>query len=87
MVRGGKKYFKELKKVLEAADIILEVLDARDPESCRCRKLEADILGMKGDKKIILVINKIDLIPPGNAEAWLGYMRREYATVLFKANT
>lgn len=87
MVRGGKKYFRELKKVLEASDIILEILDARDPESCRCKKLEADILSMKGDKKIILVINKIDLIPHGNAEAWLTYMRREYATVLFKANT
>lgn len=42
---------------------------------------------MKGDKKIILVLNKIDLVPAGNAEAWLKYLRREYATVLFKANT
>ena len=42
---------------------------------------------MEGDKKIILVLNKIDLVPPGNAEAWLKYLRMEYATILFKSNT
>lgn len=42
---------------------------------------------MPGEKKIILVLNKIDLVPHGNADAWLTYLRREFATVLFKANT
>jgi len=42
----------------------LEVLDARDPQACRCKQLEAEICGMPGEKKIILVLNKIDLIPP-----------------------
>ena len=50
-------------KVIENADIILEVLDARDPLNCRCKTLEAQILGMQGDKRIILILNKIDLIP------------------------
>ena len=38
-------------------------------------------------KKIILVINKIDLISSDVAYQWLDHFRREYATVLFKANT
>jgi len=76
-----------VKKVMEAADIILEVLDARDPMACRCKKLEAEILAMSGNKKVILVLNKADLVPLGNAEAWVKYLRREFATVLFKANT
>lgn len=42
---------------------------------------------MDGGKKIILVVNKIDLITPENAELWLNYLRREHATVLFKSNT
>jgi len=78
---------KDLTKVIESADIILEVLDARDPLGCRNRDLEAKILGMPGDKKIILVLNKIDLVPIAAAERWLKYLRREFATVLFKANT
>lgn len=38
-----KNYMKELKEVVESSDIILEVLDARDPEGCRCREMEAEI--------------------------------------------
>ena len=41
---------------------------------------------MGGDKKIILVLNKIDLIPIENAHAWQNHLRREYPVVLFKAN-
>lgn len=63
IMKEGKKYYREMKKVLEASDIILEVLDARDPESCRCRRIEAEALAMSGNKKIILVLNKIDLVP------------------------
>ena len=47
----------------KASDIILEVLDARDPLACRCREIEREVLGMAGEKKIILVLNKIDLVP------------------------
>ena len=38
------------------------------------------------DKKIVLVLNKIDLVPMENAHAWQNYLRREYPVVLFKAN-
>jgi len=85
-LREKKKFVKELKKVVESSDIILEILDARDPLGCRCKELEAQILGMPGEKKIILVLNKIDLVPQHIADGWLSHLRREYATVLFKGN-
>jgi len=31
---------------MELSDIILEVLDARDPMGCRCKELEAKLQGM-----------------------------------------
>jgi nuclear GTP-binding protein len=52
-------YFKELKKVVETADVILEVLDARDPQGCRCVALEQKILASSSQKRILLVLNKI----------------------------
>lgn len=55
---------KELREVVENSDIIIEVLDARDPMGCRCKEIEAEALGMaNGSKKIILVLNKIDMVP------------------------
>ena len=58
-----RAYIKDLKQVIENSDVILEVLDARDPLSCRSKELESHILCQKDDKKIILVLNKIDLVP------------------------
>ena len=38
------------------------------------------------DKKIILILNKIDLVPMENAYAWQSYLRRQFPVVMFKAN-
>ena len=39
--QSRKAYYRELKKVIEASDVIIEVLDSRDPEGCRNKEIEA----------------------------------------------
>lgn len=56
-----KAYYREFRKVLEMADVILEVLDARDPLGCRTRQIERLIMDSAKDKRIILVLNKIGM--------------------------
>jgi nuclear GTP-binding protein len=77
---------KPLKHIFENADVILEILDARDPMGCRCLNLEKQFLTEHPDKKIILVINKIDLVPLEIAKEWKDILSREFPTVLFKSN-
>ncbi|NXG37036.1 GNL3 protein, partial [Dromaius novaehollandiae] len=85
--KNSKKSFcRELKKVIEASDVVLEVLDARDPLGCRCPQLEQAVCS-GGDKKLLLVLNKIDLVPKENLEKWLNYLKNEFPTVAFKSAT
>lgn len=57
-----KQFYSTLRKVVEASDIVLEVLDARDPAGTRCIPLER-AAGAKG-KQVVLVVNKIGMISP-----------------------
>eukprot|EP00127_Corallochytrium_limacisporum_P000977 Clim_evm61s33 gene=Clim_evmTU61s33 len=81
-----KAFFKEVRKVLDACDVILEVLDARDPIGCRCIEME-EMIQLKPDKKLVIILNKIDLVPRESVEGWLKYLRKSYPTLAFKANT
>ncbi|NXY33462.1 GNL3 protein, partial [Pomatorhinus ruficollis] len=86
--KNSKKSFcRELMKVLEASDVVLEVLDARDPMGCRCPQLEQAVTCSGGNKKLLLVLNKIDLVPKDNIEKWLNYLKKEFPTVAFKSAT
>jgi nuclear GTP-binding protein len=54
-----KAFYKEFKKVVQESDVILEILDARDPLGCRTKQIEQEILSSASNKRIILVLNKI----------------------------
>ncbi|XP_045435041.1 guanine nucleotide-binding protein-like 3 isoform X2 [Pipistrellus kuhlii] len=81
-----KLYCQELKKVIEASDVVLEVLDARDPLGCRCPQVESALL-QGGQKRLVLVLNKSDLVPRENLENWVNYLKKELPTVVFRAST
>uniref|UniRef100_V9KKD1 Guanine nucleotide-binding protein-like 3 (Nucleolar)-like protein n=1 Tax=Callorhinchus milii TaxID=7868 RepID=V9KKD1_CALMI len=82
-----KTYYREFKKVIEASDVVLEVLDSRDPLGCRCPEVEQAVLEAGTSKRIVLVLNKIDLVAKDVVEKWLKYLRNELPTVAFKAST
>ena len=75
----SKKAWKSVFKVISEADIVLEILDSRDPESFRNKKIE-EIVAKQG-KKLILVINKSDLVPKDILEKWKRKLSKEYPTV------
>eukprot|EP01133_Synstelium_polycarpum_P017870 gene17870-21309_t len=82
-----KAFYREVKKVIEASDVILQVLDARDPMGCRCFEIEKMILERYPNKKVVLILNKIDLVPKENVMIWLKYLRNFFPTLAFKCST
>jgi nuclear GTP-binding protein len=82
-----KAFVRELKKVIKGSDVIIEVLDARDPIGTRCPSIEQKIIAEDPNKKIILVLNKIDLVPKPVMEKWLKHLRQDFPCIAFKCST
>jgi nuclear GTP-binding protein len=40
MSQSRRAFYKELKKVIDHSDVVLQILDARDPEGCRSPEIE-----------------------------------------------
>lgn len=80
-----KTYYREFKKVISEAEVILEVVDARDPLGTRCVQVEEAV--RESGKRLVLVLNKADLVPRTNLTKWLQYLRRFAPAVPFKAST
>jgi nuclear GTP-binding protein len=59
----SKRIWNELYKVIDSADVLLFVLDARDPLGTRCRSVEKYIREEKPHKHIVFLLNKVDLVP------------------------
>lgn len=78
--RSLQRFFKEFRRVVENCDVLLQVLDARDPLGCRLTQLERDIRSTYGEekKKIVVVLNKVDMLPSKEVvDAWIHYFEEQ----------
>lgn len=78
--RSLQRFFKEFRRVVENCDVLLQVLDARDPLGCRLTQLEKNIRSTYGDekKKIVVVLNKVDMLPSKEVvDAWIHYFEEQ----------
>ncbi|KAH0293067.1 hypothetical protein KCU62_g1561, partial [Aureobasidium sp. EXF-3399] len=82
-----RAFDKVFKNVIEQADVVLYVLDARDPNGTRSKEVERQIMAAEAghNKRLILVLNKIDLIPPQVLKDWLIHLRRSFPTLPLRA--
>ena len=68
-----RAFYKEFVKVVDAADVVIEVLDARDPLGCRCLDVERLVRKSGADKKVILLLNKIGKSPVFSGDVRSGW--------------
>ena len=80
-LRRRQAAFAPLHDVLADADVVLIVLDARDPAACRSAALEQALLEV--GKLPILLLNKSDLVPSEALDAWLAYLGAQLPTLPF----
>ena len=58
----SKRIWGELYKVLDSSDVVVQVLDARDPQGTRCAFLEQHLRRNARHKHLLLLLNKCDLV-------------------------
>jgi GTPase Era involved in 16S rRNA processing len=49
--------------VLDSSDVVIHVLDARDPLGTRCKPVVEYLRKEKAHKHLVYVLNKVDLVP------------------------
>jgi nuclear GTP-binding protein len=81
VARRKKAAFAPLHDVLADADVVLMVLDARDPAACRSVALEQALL--ECGKLPVLLLNKSDLVPRASLDAWIAHLSAELPTIAF----
>ncbi|KAL0231304.1 hypothetical protein GEMRC1_010708 [Eukaryota sp. GEM-RC1] len=77
-------FLRDIRRVVKSSDIILQVLDARDPMGCRSPLVENMV--KNSSKQLLHVLNKVDLVPTSAALGWLSYLRKTHPTVAFKSS-
>jgi len=82
----SKRIWTELYKVVDCSDVLIFVLDARDPMGTRCKHLEKEIRKNRPGKHIVLLLNKVDLIPTWAARRWVQVLTKEFPTLAFHAS-
>jgi nuclear GTP-binding protein len=85
VARSRRSFAAALRRVVEFSDVVVEVLDARNPLESRSSALELLVrhegARAAGGKRLILVLSKADLVPREALQAWLCRLRAEYPTL------
>src|SRR5690554_4138825 len=71
------KTIRELKAIVNQVDLVIELCDARLPESSR----NPELTKVMGQRPRLLVLNKADLADPGITEKWQVYYEKQAVPV------
>ncbi|CAI4225741.1 unnamed protein product [Auanema sp. JU1783] len=88
LFRAGQsnRVWGELYKVIDSSDVIIQVIDARNPQGTRCRHVEEFLRKERPHKHLVTVINKVDLVPTWVTRKWISILSKEMPTIAFHAS-
>merc|ERR1719321_35208 len=75
-------FWRQLWRVVERSDVVVQIIDARAPLFYRSPDLEAYVASFPG-KKAMLVLNKADFLTPEQRDAWASYCKEQKIEMVF----
>ncbi|TFY73281.1 hypothetical protein EWM64_g10730, partial [Hericium alpestre] len=82
----SRRIYGELYKVIDSSDVVLHILDARDPVGTMCQSVLEYIKKEKAHKQVVLIINKCDLVPNWVTARYIQHLTPQYPTIAFHAS-
>ncbi|XP_054241936.1 large subunit GTPase 1 homolog [Indicator indicator] len=77
------EFWRQLWRVIERSDIVVQIVDARNPLLFRCQDLESYVKEVSNDKENMILINKADLLSEEQRAAWAEFFEKEGIKVVF----
>ena len=75
--------WKQLWRVIEKSDIVVQIVDGRDIEFYRCEDVESYVKEVDSDKVNMLLINKSDLVSDELRAVWSYHLNQSQVSHLF----
>lgn len=76
-------FWRQLWRVIERSDIVVQIVDARNPLLFRCEDLECYVKEIDAAKENVILINKADLLTAEQRVAWAVHFEKEGVKVIF----
>uniref|UniRef100_H9G8S3 Large subunit GTPase 1 homolog n=1 Tax=Anolis carolinensis TaxID=28377 RepID=H9G8S3_ANOCA len=76
-------FWRQLWRVLERSDVVVQIVDARNPLLFRCRDLESYAKEISPEKENLILLNKADLLSEEQRAAWAQFFEEEGVRVVF----
>ncbi|NWI51262.1 LSG1 GTPase, partial [Calyptomena viridis] len=77
------EFWRQLWRVIERSDIVVQIVDARNPLLFRCQDLESYVKEVSSDKENMILINKADLLSEEQRAAWAHFFENQGVKVVF----
>ncbi|XP_069474681.1 large subunit GTPase 1 homolog [Ambystoma mexicanum] len=76
-------FWRQLWRVLERSDVVVQIVDGRNPLLFRCQDLECYVKEVSLEKENMILINKADLLTREQRRAWARFFEKEGIKVVF----
>ena len=77
------EFWRQLWRVVERSDIVVQIVDARNPLLFRCEDLESYVKEVDSKKMNIILINKADFLTEEQRQIWAEYFTNIKLKVAF----
>lgn len=77
--------WRQLWRVIERSDLVVQIVDARNPLLFRSVDLDRYVHELGANKKTLLLVNKADLLSREQRQAWADYFKKEGIDYVFSS--